>query len=46
VPEIGKANLTGMAVSQEEKNRIAEIVKNVHGISHVNADLSVWLYPL
>ncbi len=46
VPEFGKAHLIGMAVSQEEKNRIAEIVKNVHGISQVNADLSVWLYPL
>jgi cytidylate kinase len=46
VPEIGKANITGVAVSQEEKNRIAEIVKNVNGVSHVNADLSVWIYPL
>jgi len=44
--EIGTANITGVAVSQEEKNRIPEIVKNVNGISHVNANLSVWVYPL
>jgi osmotically-inducible protein OsmY len=46
VPEIGEANITGMAASQEEKNRIAEIVKNVNGINKVNANLSVWIYPL
>jgi hypothetical protein len=34
------------AVSQEEKDRIVEIVNNVHGITHVSADLSVWIYPL
>jgi len=46
VPEIGKAEITGAAVSQEEKDRIVEIVNNVHGISHVSAELSVWIYPL
>ena len=46
VPEFGRATLTGAAVSQEEKTRIAEIVKNVDGISEVHADLSVWIYPL
>ena len=46
VPEIGKARVTGAAVSQDEMNRIAEIVKNVNGISHVTTDLSVWTYPL
>ena len=46
VPEFGRATLTGAAVSQEEKIRIAEIVKNVDGISEVHADLSVWIYPL
>jgi cytidylate kinase len=46
VPEIGKAHITGVAVSQEEKGRIAEIVENVSGISHVDSDLSVWIYPL
>lgn len=46
VPEIGSANITGVAVSQEEKNRIPAIVKNVDGISQVEADLSVWIYPV
>ena len=46
VPELGKAHITGAAVSQEEMNRIAEIVRNVNGISHVDADLSVWIYTL
>jgi cytidylate kinase len=46
VSESGTADITGVTVSQEEKNRIPEIVKNVNGISHVNADLSVWVYPL
>ena len=46
VPEIGRASLTGAAVSQEEKTRIADIVKNVDGISEVHTDLSVWIYPL
>ncbi|MGD9353241.1 MAG: cytidylate kinase family protein [Desulfobacterales bacterium] len=46
VPEIGRAHITGAAVSQDEMNRIAEIVRNVNGISHVTADLSVWIYPL
>jgi cytidylate kinase len=46
VPKIGEANISGMAVSQKEKNRIAEIVKNVDGINKVNANLSVWIYPL
>jgi hypothetical protein len=46
VPEIGKAEITGAAVSREEKDRIVEIVNNVRGISHVSAELSVWIYPL
>ena len=46
VSERGTADITGVAVSQEEKNRIPEIVKNVSGISQVNADLTVWVYPL
>ena len=46
VPEIGEANIIGMAASQKEKNRIVEIVKNVNGINKVNANLSVWIYPL
>ncbi len=46
VPEIGRATLTGAAVSQEEKTRIAEIAKSVDGISEVDTDLSVWIYPL
>jgi len=46
VPKIGEANISGMAVSQKEKNRIAEIVKNVDGVNKVNAKLSVWIYPL
>ena len=46
VPELGKAHLTGAAVSQEEMKRIVEIVRNVNGISHVDADLSVWIYAL
>ena len=44
--DIGEARVTGAAVFQEEMNRIAEIVKNVNGISHVATDLSVWSYPL
>jgi len=46
VPEIGKARVTGAAASQDEMNRIAGIVENVDGISHVDTDLSVWIYPL
>jgi len=46
VPEIGEANIIGMAASQKEKNRVVEIVKNVNGINKVNANLSVWIYPL
>ena len=46
VPELGKAHITGAAVSQEEMKRIAEIVRNVDGISNVDADLSVWIYAL
>ncbi|MGD2014495.1 MAG: BON domain-containing protein, partial [Desulfobacterales bacterium] len=46
VSKIGEANISGMAVSQKEKNRIAEIVKNVDGVNKVNVNLSVWIYPL
>jgi cytidylate kinase len=46
VPKIGEAEITGTAVSQEEKDRIIEIVNSVHGVSHVRTDLSVWIYPL
>jgi cytidylate kinase len=46
VSKIGEANISGMAVSQKEKNRIPEIVKNVDGVNKVNANLSVWIYPL
>jgi cytidylate kinase len=46
VPEIGKAKIAGVVVSQDEQNRIAAIVSNVEGISDVNADVSVWVYPL
>ena len=46
VSESGTADITGVTVSQEEKNRIPEIVKKVNDISQVNADLSVWIYPL
>ena len=46
VPELGKAFITGAAVSHEEMNRIAGIVRNVEGISHVDTDLSVWIYTL
>ena len=46
VPQIGTVDITGVAASQEEKNRIPEIVEKVQGISQVNADLSVWVYSL
>jgi cytidylate kinase len=46
VSESGTADIYGLAVSQEEKNRIPKIVKKVNGISHVNAELTVWIYPL
>jgi cytidylate kinase len=46
VPEIGEAKLTGMAATQEEKSRIVDIVEKMGGISQVNANLSVWIYPL
>jgi len=46
IPEMGTADITGMAVSQEEKNQIPEIARNVDGITHVNADLSVWVYAV
>ena len=46
VPEIDEADISGVAASQDEKNRIVEIVKNVEGINKVNATLSVWIYPL
>ncbi len=46
VPELGKAHITGAAVSQEEMKRIAEIVRNVDGISDADVDLSVWIYAL
>ncbi len=44
VPEVDKAHITGAAVSQEEMERIFEIVRNVNGISHVDVDLAVWIY--
>ena len=46
VSEIGKAEITGAAVSQEEKEQIIEAVNNVPDVSHVNSDLSVWIYSL
>lgn len=46
ISEMGTADVTGMAVSQEEKSQIPEIVRNVNGVTHVNADLSVWVYTL
>ena len=46
VPEVGKANLTGAAVSQEQKDQIPEIVKTVHGITDVETNLSVWISNL
>jgi cytidylate kinase len=46
VSESGTANIYGLAVSEAEKNRIPKIVKKVNGISHVNADLTVWIYSL
>lgn len=46
LPQIGTANITGVAASLDEKNRIPEIVEKVQGISQVSADLSVWVYSL
>ena len=46
VTETGNVGIYGAAVSQEEKDKIPEIVTNVHGISQVNADLKVWTYAL
>ena len=46
IPESGKAFITGMAVSQEEKDRISEIVKTVEGVSQVDSNLSVWIYQV
>ncbi|CAB5090558.1 hypothetical protein D3OALGA1CA_5857 [Olavius algarvensis associated proteobacterium Delta 3] len=46
VPQVGTANITGGAVSQDEKKRIPGIVEKVQGISQVNADITVWVYPL
>jgi len=46
VPQIGTADITGVAASQDEKNRIPEIVEKVQGVSQVNTDISVWVYTL
>ena len=46
VPEIDEADISGVAASQKEKDQIVEIVKSVEGINKVNANLSVWIYPL
>ena len=44
VTENGKVALTGAAVSQEEKEKIIEIVSNLSGVSEVDAAISVWNY--
>ena len=46
VPELGKARITGAVVSREDTNRIVEIVRNVDGISHVDTNLSLWIYTV
>ena len=46
VTESGNTDITGAAVSQEEKDKIPEIVKNINGISQVTVDLNVWTYAL
>ena len=46
VPELDKAHITGAAISQEEMERIFEIVRNVNGITHVDVDLAVWIHAL
>ena len=43
VPEIGTAEITGMAASREEKERIPGIVNNMNDVSQLNIDLSVWI---
>ena len=46
MPETGNAEITGVVVSKEEKNRAADIVKKVDGIIYVNNKLSVLPYYL
>ncbi len=46
VSDNGKALITGGTVSKAEKDKIATIVNNVDGISQVDNDLTVWVYPL
>jgi osmotically-inducible protein OsmY len=46
VPEAGNAEITGVIISKEEKDRAAEIVKNVNGIFFVNNKLSALPYHL
>jgi osmotically-inducible protein OsmY len=46
VPETGSVEIAGAVASKEEKNRAAEIVKNVNGIFYVNNQLSVLPYHL
>jgi osmotically-inducible protein OsmY len=46
VPETGSVEIAGAVASKEEKNRAAEIVKNVNGIFYVNNKLSVLPYHL
>ena len=40
----GKADLSGAAVSQDEKERIIEIVSTLDGVSEVDAAIFVWKY--
>ena len=46
VPETGSIEIAGAVASNEEKNRAAEIVKNVNGIFYVNNKLSILPYHL
>jgi cytidylate kinase len=46
VSEIGRVEITGAAISQEEKDNITDTVTNVRGVSNVDVDLFVWKYSV
>lgn len=46
VPQAGAVHVAGMTATQEDADRLPEVVQSVPGVSALVCDLSVWTYPL
>lgn len=46
VPRLGTVHVSGMTATQEDADRLPDIVHSVAGVAEVDCDLAVWTYAL